>query len=110
MATGPDEILSRGNFWTYGSILSSLVHRTLDPSCSVSKCNNRPMLKIKESPNVGAQDNACKPPPLLGELVPGYVSDLLYGGSSPHIYLAKKKDNAWMIILLFVMKSIVLVS
>ena len=32
-------------------------------------------------------------PPLLGELVPGYVSDLLLGGSSPHIYLKKKKKK-----------------
>ena len=66
--------MSRDNFWTCGNILLSLVHWTLDPSCSVSKCNTHPTLKIKESPNVGAQDNAC------------------------------------MIILLFVMKSIVLVS
>ena len=31
-----------------------------------------------------------KPPPLLGELVPSYVSDLLLGSSSPCIYLTKK--------------------
>ena len=30
-------------------------------------------------------------PPLLGKLVPTYVSDILLGGSSPRIYLAKKE-------------------
>ena len=33
-------------------------------------------------------------PPLLGELVSSYVSELLLRGSCPHIYLAKKKKKS----------------
>ena len=33
---------------------------------------------------------------LLGKLVPGYLSNLLLGGSSPRIYLEKKKKIEFM--------------